>query len=108
MSRQSLFHEGLLHRVADLENDRRDRTPAEGRRPGGERRYEPRAGTKTQEGGGYVPPGGAWGDLAPFQGLQEVSHVAADRFIDYDRLEETASCLEHTVNVIEGIILKKV
>ena len=26
----------------------------------------------------------------------------------YDRLEETASCLEHTVNVIEGIILKKV
>jgi len=26
----------------------------------------------------------------------------------YDRLEETASCLEHTVNVIEGVILKKV
>ena len=26
----------------------------------------------------------------------------------YDRLEETASCLEDTVNVIEGIILKKV
>jgi len=26
----------------------------------------------------------------------------------YDRLEETASCLEHIVNVIEGIILKKV
>lgn len=26
----------------------------------------------------------------------------------YDRLEEAASCLEHTVNVIEGIILKKV
>jgi uncharacterized protein Yka (UPF0111/DUF47 family) len=26
----------------------------------------------------------------------------------YDRLEEAASCLEHTVNVIKGIILKKV
>ena len=26
----------------------------------------------------------------------------------YDRLEETAVCLEHTVNVIEGIIQKKV
>ena len=26
----------------------------------------------------------------------------------YDRLEETASCMEHTVNVIEGIILKTV
>jgi len=26
----------------------------------------------------------------------------------YDRLEETASCLEHTVNLIEGIILKKI
>ena len=26
----------------------------------------------------------------------------------YDRLEETATCLEHTVNVIEGIIQKKV
>ena len=26
----------------------------------------------------------------------------------YDRLEDAASCLEHTVNVIEGIILKKV
>ncbi|MCX6929156.1 MAG: DUF47 family protein [Verrucomicrobia bacterium] len=26
----------------------------------------------------------------------------------YDRLEEVASCMEHTVNIIEGIILKKV
>jgi len=26
----------------------------------------------------------------------------------YDRLEEAASCLEHTVNVVEGIIQKKV
>jgi len=26
----------------------------------------------------------------------------------YDRLEVVASCIEHTVNVIEGIILKKV
>jgi hypothetical protein len=26
----------------------------------------------------------------------------------YDRLDEATSCLEHIVNVIEGIILKKV
>jgi uncharacterized protein Yka (UPF0111/DUF47 family) len=49
------------------------------------------------------------GELYEAAGNGAVQPIEAIKWTQiYDRLETTASCLEHTANVIERMILKKV